>query len=64
MEIIKELEIELKQIQNTCKRLNVQLANIKSQPNSHIVGELKHRCVALKNTLTRVQKISTWKITN
>lgn len=27
--------------------------------NSHLVGELKHRCVAVKQTLTRVNRLNT-----
>ncbi len=34
-----------------------------SMSHSLVIGELKHRCVALKSRLTSIQNLSTWELT-
>jgi hypothetical protein len=62
MQEIENLEYELKAIQNNCKRIRefVKANKDYTLHSSAVVGELKHRCIALKQTLTRVQKITTY----
>lgn len=63
MKELDNLEYELKQILDNIKRVRDyadSLKNEKYKPyQSLVIGELKHRCVALKSTLTRVVKIRT-----
>jgi len=63
MEQIKLLEQELLMMQENIKRLKEYKndeENKKWKPyHSHVVGELKHRAVALKTRLTLINKMST-----
>ena len=68
MKDLDYLEMELKLLQDTITRVRgfqKETQNRKwRQYSSHVVGELRHRCVALKQRLTLVQKITTedlWK---
>jgi hypothetical protein len=68
MKEIKLLESEIALLQDTIQRLKEFQKDPQNrswkQYKSHIVGELRHRCVALKQRLTLVQKITTedlWK---
>jgi hypothetical protein len=66
MKQLELLEAELVLLQDTIQRVkNFQKENTEyRQYSSHVVGELRHRCVALKQRLTLVQKITTedlWK---
>ena len=65
-ELINILEQELLQIQDNITRVREYAKENKDCPmfNSHVIGELKHRCVAIKSTLTRVCKLSTYQIIN
>lgn len=60
---LDNLEYELKQMLDNIERVRDyadSLENEKYKPyQSLVVGELKHRCVVLKSTLTRVGKIRT-----
>lgn len=63
MKELDNLEYELKIILDNIKRVRDYAkddVNKHHRPyQSFVVGELKHRCVALKSTLTRVGKIRT-----
>jgi len=63
MEQLELLEVELKMIQDNIKRIRefqIEQENNKyKQYSSHVVGELKHRIVALKQRLTIVSRITT-----
>lgn len=63
MEQIELLEQELLMMQENIKRLKKYKEdedNKKWKPyHSHVVGELKHRAVALKSRLTLINKITT-----
>ena len=63
MEQIKLLEQELLMMQENIKRLKEYKndeENKKWKPyHSNVVGELKHRAVALKTRLTLINKMST-----
>lgn len=63
MKELDNLKYELKQMLDNIERVRDyadSLENEKYKPyQSLVVGELKHRCVALKSTLTRVGKIKT-----
>jgi len=68
MKELDYLEMELKLLQDTITRVRKfqkePLNGRYRQYSSHVVGELRHRCVALKQRLTLVQKITTedlWK---
>ena len=62
MEQIELLETELILMQDNIKRLKDFHLKMKEQKdwsnNSLVVGELKHRAVALKQRLTEIQKIN------
>lgn len=63
-----QLEQELKQILDNIKRVKKYVEDDKKMKyksySSHVFGELKHRCKALKVTLTRVGKLSTFHLTH
>jgi len=63
MEQLELLEVELKMIQDNIKRIREfqkeQDNNKYKQYSSLVVGEFKHRIVALKQRLTLVSKITT-----
>jgi hypothetical protein len=63
MEQIELLEAELILMQDNIKRLKdfylKKKEEIFTQHQSLVVGELKHRAVALKQRLTEIQKINT-----
>lgn len=63
MKELDNLKYELKQMLDNIERVRGyadSLKNEKYKPyQSLVVGELKHRCVALRSTLTRVGKIKT-----
>lgn len=67
MKELNQLEQELKQILDNIKRVKNYVEEDKKKkwrtPHSHVVGELKHRCIALKVTLARVGKINTFDLT-
>jgi hypothetical protein len=67
MEQIELLEAELILMQDNVKRLKEFYLKQKKekfvQHQSLVVGELKHRAVALKQRLTEIQKINTHEIT-
>lgn len=67
MKELVQLEQELKQILDNIKRVREYVKEDKKNKwrsyHSHVVGELKHRCIALKVTLTRVGKITTNELT-
>ena len=64
MEEIKKLEMELILMLDNIKRLK-QFVKDSKEPdtyrvsNARVVGELKHRSVALKQRLTLVSKVTT-----
>ena len=64
---LDQLEQELKQILDNIKRVRKYVEDDKKKKyksySSHVFGELKHRCTALKVTLTRVGKLSTCNLT-
>lgn len=66
MKEIELLELEIRLLQDNIKRVkkyrNAHLRDQYHPGNSHVVGELKHRCVALKQRLTIVSNLSTYKI--
>jgi hypothetical protein len=57
------LEMELTLMLDNIKRIKSFAKDNKGNPynlyNSNVVGEIKHRAVALKQTLTLVSKITT-----
>ena len=63
MEQLEFLEQELKMLQENIERVKeYKIANElqKWKPyHSNVIGELKHRCVSLKQRLTLVSKITT-----
>jgi protoheme ferro-lyase len=66
---MKELELleqELKSMLNNIDRIRdfkMEYENKKWKPyHSNVVGELKHRIVVLKQTLTRASKITTYNL--
>lgn len=66
MKEIELLELEIRLLQDNLKRLkkyrNAHLKDEYHPGNSLVVGELKHRCISLKQRLTIVEKLSTYKI--
>lgn len=64
MKEIELLELEIKLMQDCIKRVREFKDDNKSYNpySSLIVGELRHRAVAMKQRLTRINKISTRKI--
>lgn len=63
MKELYNLEIELKQMLDNIQRVKDYAKSLENRGRrpyqSLVVGELKHRGVALKSTLTRVGKIRT-----
>jgi hypothetical protein len=63
MEQIELLEAELILMQDNIRRLKDYVLDEKNRGwkpcQSNVVGELKHRSVALKQRLTEIQKINT-----
>jgi len=63
MEELEMLEMEIKLLQDNIERLKQYAKkddNIKWKPyNSNVVGEFKHRLIALKQRITLVSKITT-----
>lgn len=63
MKELEMLEVELKLLQNTIKEVRKYRKdheNSKYPPyQSRVVGELRHRCIALKGTLKKVQGLTT-----
>jgi len=70
MKELEKLKIELKQIEDNIKRVEKFKKDYDSSKNdyhpysSRVVGELKHRLIALKQTITEVTKISTFDVLN
>jgi ElaB/YqjD/DUF883 family membrane-anchored ribosome-binding protein len=64
---IQQLKQELKQILENIERVEKYVEEDKKKKyksyTSHVFGELKHRCTALKVTITRVGKLSTYDLT-
>lgn len=63
LELLNQLENELNQLKDNIKRVKTFANENKgcyTQSHSSVLGELKHRCISLKSTLTRVGKISTY----
>ena len=63
MEELEMLEMEIKLLQDNIKRLKRYAKddiNLEWKPyNSNVVGEFKHRLIALKQRITLVSKITT-----
>jgi hypothetical protein len=63
MEQIELLEAELILMQDNIRRLKDYVLDEKNRAwkpcQSNVVGELKHRSVALKQRLTEIQKVNT-----
>jgi len=63
MQEIEMLEMELKLMQENIVRLKQYIKDHeedKWRPHtSHVFGELKHRCIALKQRMTQINKLST-----
>lgn len=63
MEQLELLEIELKMLLENIERLKAFKNNVDNQKykpwNSHVVGEFKHRMIALKQRMLLASKITT-----
>lgn len=69
MDEIEKLEIELRQVLDTIKEVKEYVKKNKDEEwkpySSHVLGELKHRSMALKRRITKIQNIATrelWRI--
>ena len=68
MDEIKMLEMEITLMLDTIKRLKIKQEQGfpsvfgGSTSNSHVLGELKHRAVALKQRLTGLKKLTVYNI--
>lgn len=57
---IELLEAEMKLMQDNIKRLRERVKEEEGWCyNLHVFGELKHRCVAMKQRLSAINKLST-----
>lgn len=63
MKEIKMLREEIKLLLENCDRAEEYIKKEDSMSHSLVIGELKHRCVALKSRLTSIQNLSTWELT-
>ena len=60
LELLKsEIHLLLDNIERVEKRIETEKDSKWKSPNIAIVGELKHRCVALKQRLTKINSLST-----
>ena len=67
MKQLEMLEQELKLLLENVTRVKKYTADNKGDPyitSSMVVGELKHRCVAIKQRLTTINKMSTTAMVN
>jgi hypothetical protein len=64
MEQLELLEAELKMMQENISRLRIYVSQNSKEKwtpcQSRVVGELKHRAVALKQRLTLISRIATY----